>query len=193
MANKRNADVAAVGTSVGEETFDEQDVFEETQDLEERVDLAEGAEDDDFFINFDEVPDANVLVEPGTYEAFIAFAEKLKGTKAPYAPYINIRWKIDDANAVDNGAQGRVIFDSLSWHPNALSMCRAKLEGIGFPKGYKGRITTDMLQGERALIVVKTRQPKADDQKDENGEAYPPKSVISKIKPLRNRATPADL
>lgn len=162
------------------------------QDLDETTVQLDESDDAEFFINFDEVPAAGELVPEGTFEAFVAHAEKLKGNNPPFAPYIALRWKIDDPAAVDVGAQGRVVFDSLSWHPNAISMTRSKLEGLGFPTSFKGKIDTEMLLGERALIVVKTK--KSDPTKrDENDEPYPDKSVVKRIKPLGQRRRPEDL
>lgn len=166
------------------------------QDLDETAAMGGDSElegEEEFFINFDDIEDSTGLIEPGTYEAFISFAVKGKGKEAPFAPKIDVRWKIDDAAAVDKGAQGRIVFDTFSWHPNALPITRKKLEGLGFPATYRGRIDTEMLLGERALITIKTKKSDPSKVNRETNEPYPDKSVIARIKPLSGRTTPDDL
>lgn len=114
-------------------------------------------------------------IPAGTYEAEVVEAKE--GVSRTENPKIDLRWKI-----LGGSQDGRVVFDTLAFSPNALWRVKNTLLGLGFSKDFTGDVTPEDLIGRSATIMVTIE---TSDQIDpETGEPYPPRNRISKVKAL---------
>lgn len=120
-------------------------------------------------------------VPVGVYNATII--EAIEGLSNNQNPKIDMKWRIEGGKM-----DGRVIFDALTFTPQTLFRVKATLLGLGFPKEWKGDVTTDLLVGKSAQITVDIQQST---QVDETGEPYPPRNRIKKVRPLNAPAATA--
>lgn len=116
-------------------------------------------------------------VEAGTYLASIVSAEE--GMSKSGNPKIDVRWKIDESEA--EGVAGRQIFDTLSFHPDALWRTKLTLQALGFPKDFSGDIEVEDLLSRDATITVSIEDSEQTDPA--TGEPYPPRNRIMRVRP----------
>jgi hypothetical protein len=111
-------------------------------------------------------------VPEGEYEAYIAEAKA--GRSATGNEKIDIHWKVTD----ENGAE-RIIFDTLSFHPNALFRVKKVLRALGFKADFQGEVGPEELIGLQAILVVAIDENTGT---NEDGETYPPRNRVVKVK-----------
>lgn len=110
-------------------------------------------------------------VPTGSYTATIVKAEQ--GISKAGNEKIDLQWRIE------GGAHdGRVIFDTLTFTEKALFRVKATLQGLGFPKDFKGNVNAEDLIGRTAKITVDIQ---AGTGTDETGEPYQPRNRIKKV------------
>lgn len=115
-------------------------------------------------------------IEEGTYLASIVHAEE--GMSKQGFPKIDIRWKVDDG--APEGVAGRQVFDTLSFHPDALWRTKLTLQALGFPKDFSGDVEVEDLLNQVAAITV-TIEPST--QTDPaTGEPYPERNRVIRIR-----------
>lgn len=122
-------------------------------------------------IDFSDIP----TMEPipaGNYHAEIVFAEV--GLSKKQNLKIDLRWKI-----VGGAFDGRNVFDSLSFHPNALFRVKAVLSALGWKKNFKGTIEAEDLIGREADIRVSIDV--STDIDEDTGEPYPPRNRVKAV------------
>lgn len=109
----------------------------------------------------------------GKYLGRIVHAEE--GLSNAQQPKIDVRWEIiaPEANA------GRQIFDTLSFHPDAMFRTKDVLVALGFGADYQGEIDADALIGREGTLSVITEQS---DKLDEEGNPYPPRNKVKKVR-----------
>jgi hypothetical protein len=130
------------------------------------MDMTEG-----FVVDFSDIADLGP-VDPGTYVASIVKATP--GMSQSGNPKIDVSWKIEEGDY-----EGRQVFDTLSFHPNALSITKAKLLNMGFPEDFSGAIDPEDLLGITATLTVTIEKSTAIN--DETGEPYPPRNRVTRI------------
>lgn len=119
-------------------------------------------------------------IEEGSYNATIVNAEV--GMSKQDQPKIDLRWKIDDGQE----HAGRQIFDTLSFHPEALWRTKLALQALGFANDFSGEVETEDLLNRSATIRV-TIEPST--QIDPaTGEPYPPRNRVTRVSPLSQTA-----
>lgn len=121
-------------------------------------------------------------VEDGTYEAAIVHAEE--GTSKKGHPKIDVRWMIDENEPKE--VAGRQVFDTLSFHPDALWRTKLTLQALGFSEDFSGDVETEDLLNQVATIVV-VIEP-SEQQDPVTGEPYPPRNRIVKVRPAGSSA-----
>jgi hypothetical protein len=131
------------------------------------VDMTEGG----MAIDFSDVPDLGP-VPNGTYEASVVSAKP--GVSNSGYPKIDVAWKVEDGEY-----EGRQIFDTIAFHPNALPMTKRKLLNMGFPEDFSGEIETEDLLGITAHLVVTVEQ--STQINPDTGEPYDPRNKINRI------------
>lgn len=124
-----------------------------------------------FEVDFSEIKDLGP-VSPGTYNASIVTAKP--GMSQTGNPKIDVAWSI-----VEGEYENRRIFDTLSFHPNALPITKGKLRGIGFPDDFSGGIDPEDLVGVSATLIVTIQKSTA--VNPDTGEPYPDRNRISRI------------
>jgi hypothetical protein len=124
-----------------------------------------------FTVDFSEVADLGPVPQ-GRYEASIVTAKA--GVSQSGYPKIDVGWKIESEEF-----EGRQIFDTIAFHPNALPMTKRKLVQMGFPSDFSGDFTPEDLLGVTATLVVSIQQ--STQINDETGEPYDPRNKINKI------------
>jgi hypothetical protein len=128
-------------------------------------------------INFSDVQDLTPVPQ-GTYEATIVHSQE-GNSKAGY-PKIDIRWKIEGGEF-----EGRQVFDTLSFHPDAQWRTKIALRSLGFPNDFDGDVEAEDLINLSAKIVVGIEDSGGT---DESGEPYPVRNRVMKVKPLGTSA-----
>jgi hypothetical protein len=124
-------------------------------------------------IDFSEVKGLEPIPN-GQYEATIVHAEV--GTSKKGFPKIDLRWQVDLADG-----SKRNVFDSMSFHPDALWRTKLTLQGLGFPDSYSGEIGPEDLVGRSALITVGLDTGRTDPA---TNEPYPDRNRVIKVKPI---------
>jgi hypothetical protein len=76
---------------------------------------------------------------------------------------------------------GRQIFDTLSFHPDAMRNVKQKLIGFGFGRDFSGEVNAASLLDKEAAVTVEIEagQPIPD---GEPGETYPDRNRVRKIR-----------
>lgn len=118
-------------------------------------------------------------IEPvpvGAYPATIVKAEETESKAGN--PMIDIQWKIEAGGEHD----GRIIFDSMVFTATTLWRVKQTLVALGFKKNFRGAVEAEDLVGKSANITVDI-EPST--QLDEDGEPYPPRNRIKKVRPLK--------
>jgi hypothetical protein len=100
-------------------------------------------------IDFSAVPSQDPIPN-GMYNAVIKRAKQ--GVSGTGNGKIDLQWAVEGGDH-----DGRIVFDTLAFHPNALWRVRDTLRAIGFPENFKGAIDPEALLGEVAVIEVGTR------------------------------------
>jgi len=125
-------------------------------------------------IDFSAVPSMDP-VPNGDYEAEVVHAEV--GTSKAGYPKIDLRWKI-----IGGEHDGRQIFDSLSFHPNALFRVKQVLQAFDFANDFSGSVDPEELVGQTAMLKV-ALEPGTDVDPN-TGEPYPARNRIKKVSRL---------
>jgi hypothetical protein len=123
-------------------------------------------------IDFSEIKDLDP-VPNGQYDAEITYAQE--GTSASGNPKIDLRWRI-----LNGEYAGRMVFDTLAFHPNALFRVKNTLKALNFPPNFSGEVSGADLIGLQATIVLVVE----DGGTSESGEAYGARNRVSKVRPL---------
>lgn len=123
-------------------------------------------------IDFSDIPSLEPI-DPGTYPMEIVAAEE--GESQTGNPKIDIRWKV-----LDGKYEGRVVFDNLSFAPNALWRTKLQLQALGWGKEFSGEITGEDLIGRIADVTVSKEIGRTN---PDTGEAYPDRNRVLKVKP----------
>jgi len=111
----------------------------------------------------------------GIYIATIIKAEE--GISRKDNPKIDLQWKVDDGGPYD----GRIIFDVLTFTEKAMFRVKATLKALGWDKKFKGNVNAEDMLGKTASLVVDIE---TSTQLDEEGEPYPPRNRVKKVKPI---------
>lgn len=127
--------------------------------------------EDAFFIDFSAVPDLGPL-PAGQYDASIVTAKP--GMSQSGNPKIDVAWRVEGGEY-----EGRQIFDTLSWHPNAIAITKKRLRDLGFDENFSGAISPEDLIGISALLTVTIQE--SDQVNPETGENYEPRNRVSRI------------
>jgi len=88
----------------------------------------------------------------------------------------DVQWKVEGGPF-----DGRRIFDTWSFHPDAQFRVKAYLKALGWDSTFSGDVTPAELVGKTATIVVTID---VSTQTDESGDPYPPRNVVKKVKPV---------
>ena len=123
--------------------------------------------------NFAEVKGLDPLPD-GTYLAKVVHSEE--GLSAQQQPKIELRWEII---APENYA-GRIVFDILSFHADAMFRTKEVLKGMGFDENFNGEISAEMLLNRECAITLRIEQS---NKTDDEGNAYPPRNKVRKVRP----------
>ena len=94
------------------------------------------------------------------------------------APKVDVQWKVSEPEAIAN----RRVFDTVSFHENALPYTKEQLKGLGLGD-FKGNVQelAEMLLGHDVVIAVGVKES---EQIDPNtNEPYPPRNVASRYYP----------
>lgn len=124
-----------------------------------------------FSVDFSEIADMGPI-PGGVYEASIVSAKP--GVSQSGNPKIDIAWKVEEGQY-----EGRQVFDTLSFHPNALPMTKRKLLNLGFPEDFSGEISAEDLVGTTATITVTIEQ--STQINPDTGQPYDPRNRVSRI------------
>jgi hypothetical protein len=77
--------------------------------------------------------------------------------------------------------ENRVVFETLSWHPNAMPFTKKKLIGLGFDPDFAGDVGADDLVGRVFEADVKIEPSRG---VDDNGDPYPDRNKITRFYPI---------
>lgn len=129
-------------------------------------------------IDFSEVKGLDPIPE-GVYS--VEVVEATEGVSQSGNPKIDVRYKV-----LDGEYEGRILFEVLSFHPNALWRAKKTLQNLGFPADFNGEIDCEDLIGRlaSALVVI---EPSSGTDPD-TGEPYPDRNRIKKLSPLEMTA-----
>lgn len=125
-------------------------------------------------INFAKVTTLEPL-PAGNYTATIVKADL--GTSKAGNEKIDLQWKIEGGQY-----DGRVIFDTLTFTEKALFRVKATLQGLGFPKDFRGEVRPGDLVGKTAKLTVDIQ---AGNGVDESGEPYQARNRVKKVASVR--------
>lgn len=109
----------------------------------------------------------------GTYPATVIKAEETTSKKGNLM--LNLQWKIEGGKF-----DGRIVFDSLVFAPQSLFRVKQALQGLGFPKHFNGNVGPQDVVGKSAVLTLDIE---ASTQVDDDGEPYPPRNRIKKVRP----------
>lgn len=130
--------------------------------------------DDGFVIDFGEVPDLGPVPE-GDY--FASIVKSVPGKAQSGYGKIDLRFRVEDGDH-----EGRILFETLSWHPDALPYTKRKLIALGWEdKPGEQSIQPEDLEGISAYLTVIIDQSGKIDES--TGEPYPPRNKITRISP----------
>jgi hypothetical protein len=121
-------------------------------------------------------------VPAGKYEAKIVHAEE--GQSNSGNPKIEIRWEI----TFPAESAGRLVFDTLSFHPDAQFRVKDTLMALGFDSEFKGEVTGASLIGKEAQLTITIE---ASSQLDESGDPYPPRNKVKRVRRIGATSTEA--
>jgi hypothetical protein len=124
-------------------------------------------------IDFTQVKGQELLPD-GVYLVKAVHAEE--GLSAQQQPKIDLRWEV----IAPEEHNGRIIFDSLSFHPDALWRTKMALTALGFDENFNGEITANDILGREAAVSVGVEKGKIN---PENNEAYPDRNRVRKVMP----------
>lgn len=134
-------------------------------------------------IDFSAIPEMSP-VPTGKYNATVVNATPGR-SRASNSPKIDIRWKLDDGEFA-----GRLVFDTISFHPNAQWRAKKTLQAINpdvFDKSFNDAVDVNDLIGMSAVIqVVLDTQPGINDQ---TGEPYEPRNKVANVLPYGSQVT----
>lgn len=135
-------------------------------------------------IDFSEVKDL-VPIPNGPYDAEISFAQE--GVSKAGNQKIELRWKV-----LGGEFANRLVFDNLTFTPNALFRVKQCLAALGWDVKAKGsqEIGAADLVGLQATIVVGLDKQEGT---DESGEEYAPRNKVIKYKPVGSAVDVASL
>lgn len=126
-------------------------------------------------INFDEVPDFENL-DPGDYHSELTKATE--GVSQAGHPKIDLQWKVVEEGKGEN----RVLFDTISFAPKALSFTKRKLIALGIKPNRKGEVNDDMFPvGE--VFVLRVAIQNSTQLNPDTGEVYDPRNSVKAYKP----------
>jgi hypothetical protein len=89
---------------------------------------------------------------------------------------IDLRWKV-----LEGEFEGRQIFDSMSFHPDALWKTKAVLKALNFPDDFAGEVGPEDLLNRQATVYVSVETGRIDPATQ---EPYPDRNRVVKVKPL---------
>ena len=113
-------------------------------------------------------------IDPGNYPADIVHAEE--GVSKSNNPKIDIRWKISEGEY-----EGRQIYDTLSFHPDALWRTKFTLQALGFANDFSGDVEDEDLLNRSAVITVTIEPGNGTDPA--TGEPYPDRNRVTRVRP----------
>ncbi len=131
------------------------------------IDLTEGG----LSVDFSQIADLGPI-PGGVYDASVVSAKP--GVAQSGYPKIDLAWKVEEGEF-----EGRQIFDTLAFHPNALPMTKRKLLNLGFPEDFSGEIDPEDLLGASATLTVTIQ--KSENIDPETSEPYPDRNRVNKI------------
>ncbi len=134
-----------------------------------KVDMTES--EGGFAVDFSNIADLGPI-PGGVYEASIVKATP--GQSQSGFPKIDTSWKVEEGEF-----EGRQIFDTLAFHPNALPMTKRKLLNLGFPEDFSGEIDPEDLIGVTATLTVTVE--KSTQINPETGEPYADRNRVGRI------------
>lgn len=143
--------------------------------------------DDMPHIDFTAVPDMKAL-DAGKYNASVVEAKPGR-SKSSNSPKIDIRWKIDSGRH-----EGRMVYDTISFHPNALWRAKATLKAINpaaFPDEFSGGVDADDLIGQSAVIQLTIDENSGTDP--QTGEPYAARNRVYKVYPYGTQVSDDDI
>lgn len=126
-------------------------------------------------IDFGAIDDNPLIPNQEYVLAKIVYAVPGMSKSTPPSPKIDIRWRL-----MDGPYEGRQIFDSFSFHPNAVGISKRRLKQLGMPEAYKGtlqQLCEGVLIDTEAYVDVTTQKGGA----GPNGQVYDDKNVVRKI------------
>jgi len=110
----------------------------------------------------------------GTYTATVAAATE--GVSKKGNAKIDLQWKVNGGPS-----DGRIIFDTLTFTDAAMFRVKNTLKAMGFPADFKGNVEAGDMLDKTCILIVDID---ASGQLDEEGEPYPPRNRVKKIKPV---------
>lgn len=120
-------------------------------------------------------------VEPVPADTYLAsIVEAKEGTSKAGEAKIDVQWKIEGGKF-----DGRRVFETWSFHPNALFRVKNNLIALGLADKHSQddiEVTPDMLIGKTAMIVVIID---VSGGTDDSGEPYEPRNNVKKVKPVK--------
>lgn len=144
-------------------------------------DYSDVVEGNDTVIDFGNVEDSNLLPAG---EVVGSVVTATPGTSKKGEPKIDLRIKIEDAISDFGEAKvvGRSLFETLSFSPNALSITKQRLVGLGLPPTFRGSIAdiAEAILHSTAQFTIGVEPSTAIDPA--TNEPYPPRNRIKRIK-----------
>jgi len=134
-----------------------------------KVDMTEN--EGGYAMDFSQVADLGPI-PGGVYDASIVKATP--GMSLSGHPKIDLAWKVEEGEF-----EGRQIFDTLAFHPNALPMTKRKLLNLGFPEDFSGEIDPEDLIGVTATLTVSIE--KSTEINPDTSEPYDPRNRVNRI------------
>lgn len=128
-------------------------------------------------VDFSEVKGAEPIPSD-VYECAIETSEYR--TSKTGNPKISVGWKV-----LDGPYAGRMVFDDISFAPNALPVTKSKLVGMGFDPNIQldpEEFAPDLI-GVTALVKVEIET--STDINPETGEVYDPRNRVRRIKKMQ--------
>jgi hypothetical protein len=127
-------------------------------------------------INFAKVTGLEPL-PAGNYTATIVQAEV--GISKAGNEKIDLQWKVEGGPH-----DGRVVFDTMTFTEKALFRVKATLQGLGYPKDFKGEVRPADLIGKTAKLTLDIQPGNG---VDESGEPYQARNRVKKVKVISTR------
>ena len=130
-------------------------------------------------VDFSNVSGLEPLPE-GNYLAKVVYAEE--GLSTSQQPKIEMRWEV----IAPEQYAGRMVFDILSFHPDALYRTKNTLVGMGFDNDFSGEISAEGLMDKEATLTLTID---TSGKTDEDGNPYPPRNRVRKVRPASKFGT----